>query len=281
MNPWRGRLVWLAVGLAIAGAVYWFTGGGDRHSLLRAIKRGDVSYSASAGGAESAGGVDGTADIDLTVTRGGGNGALDFVLPAGFVIHAGDAQRLMTAVPVAVHIPQGQAQFHQRVETYCLEPFRPPPSAGSSVSLDGGDPGQSPDDAAAAKLTGCLKDEGEHGERQLGVWLVAQGYLEKPYQDVQATLLAKVRQETADELNAKVSGQMADELRRAIPGASEAQVQRQIDRFAPEKIAARIDAQAKELTDQLLGGFVASKARLQACGYDPAKLSFFQTAPAV
>lgn len=273
----RNLVSWLVLALIVGGIVYWFSKGDERLDLLRAGQRGQVDLTLAGDGPSKAG---------LTVARtGGSGGALYFRLPAGTVIRdpSGASQSLMTAVPATIQLAKHQSTASLALETYCLEPMKPPPGLGSALAFEeeASDGGAGPDESAARELVTCLKPEAAaHGERQFAVWIVAQGYLEKPYADVQAMLKSSLRSELKAEMTSKVADGFERELRRTASWASEAQIQRQLARFTPQRIETRLEQEADAMTEQYLRGLLGARPLLANCGYAVDKLAFFATGPA-
>lgn len=276
MNRWGGRLGWLVAAVAVVAAlILWREHRQDRADLRGAARRGEVTVSLQVQGPDSA---------QVTVTRTGtGRGRLDFVLPAGVVIRSADgaSQALMTAVPVAVRIAGGSAATQVSVETYCLEPLKPSPTIETPVvfAQDAADSGDLRGDDAS-KLVQCLRpDFATHGERQLAVWLVAQGYLDKPYDEVREKVDSSLRSELAAGMQRKLATDFPAEFRKRAPNVSDQEIQAQLARFTPERIAERVGAKADAMTDSFLKGFLAARPLLERCGYKPETLAFFGPRP--
>ena len=110
-----GRFGWIVVLLVVAGAVFWWRGGGKATPIAQAVAQSRVNTTISAADATEA---------RITISRGAmAKGALNLVIPAGTLIHSPveGGQRLMTATAVTVRLGADEPSKTVTVETYCLD----------------------------------------------------------------------------------------------------------------------------------------------------------------
>ena len=271
----KGKLGWI-VALALLGVVVyllWQRSGGN--DLLSAAASGKVTISASADRPDRA---------HIIVTRSGsGAEALTYTLAAGSLIVPGDdhTQRLMTAETVEIRFAAGETSRELDIETYCLDQFKAPPLEATPMVLSSPGDGGTADNSEYAKLADCLQhSDAALRRRQVALWLVKGGFLDKSYDDATDAATQQSEEELSNELQGRIGSEFAARLRQAAPGISDAEVQRQIDRFTPDKLRARVHDRAVALTRGAFGHAKADAQQLlEQCGYHAATALFFQTAP--
>ncbi|MDB5705074.1 MAG: hypothetical protein JWN66_2190 [Sphingomonas bacterium] len=271
----KGCVGWIvALGLVLGILYFWFTR--PLEDLRVAATRGQVDLAVVAGGANSA---------TLTITRRDGvTGRLMFRLPAGTVIASDDShtQRLITAKAVVVSLDASQTTTQQQIETYCLDQFKVPPVATTPLRIDLGSAGDSGEGVSEiSKLADCLEGtSGSARDRQVAIWLVKEGFIEKNYDQARSEAIDSLATELGTEMRRKISTELRARLRQADPSITEEEIRRQEARFSPGKLSARVHGEAERLIDasfaNVRGGV---DPILKKCAYDTASLAFFQTAP--
>ena len=270
----KGKLGWI-VALLLALGIAWAKWGGDSgDDLLDAVASGKITVAVSTDRPDRA---------QITINRASGTGELSFTLPAGSVIAAGNdhTQRLMTASKVDIHLAAGATSAEVDVDTYCLDQFKAPPLTPTTMSFVSPQEDIAGDTSENAKLAACLQDgDATLRRRQVALWLVKGGYLDKSYDDATDDATRQFEEELSRELQDRIGSEFAARLRQAKPGISDAEVQRQIARFTPDKLRARVHDQAVSLTRGAFGHAKAdASALLEKCGYHAATALFFATAP--
>lgn len=267
--PWT-----IAAVLAVILAYYWFSSG--PMTVTQAMSRHSIDVQISS-----------TDDQHVAVTvsqASGASGDVTVVLPAGTVIHNGDAngQRLITAAAVAFHISDSNPTQTASVEVYCLDQFKLLPTTASALSLpDQEDETETEETEPVRKLADCMQDTAAtHGARQLAIWLAEDGNLNKSYSELHEHLIDSYRASMTEQAKAKLDA-LADRLRRDMPNMPQDRIEAAVQRYRVGKFSAEVDEAARAQADKDLDGYRNdARPALDKCGYDTASSNFFETAPA-
>lgn len=269
-----GRFGWIVVLLVVAGAVFWWRGGGKATPIAQAVAQSRVNTTISAADATEA---------RITISRGAmAKGALNLVIPAGTLIHSPveGGQRLMTATAVTVRLGADEPSKTVTVETYCLDQFGLQPTSADSLSFDPSASEDATDGTGPARdLVDCLApSKATHAARQFAVWMVAGGYLDRSQDDARDAIRRAYRETLGTEARAMMRGPARDRLAQAMPGLTSSQLDDAVDRYVQRRLGAKLDARAEKMTADDLAAFGSAdvRAALDACGHKTADLPFFR-----
>lgn len=267
--PWT-----IAAVLAVILVYYWWSSG--PLTVAQALSRHSIDVQVSS-----------TDDQHVAVTISqvaGASGDVTVVLPAGTVIHNGDAngQRLITAAAVTFHISDASPTQTASVEVYCLDQFKLLPTTATALSLpDQEDETETEETEPVRKLADCMQDAATtHGARQLAVWLAEDGNLNKSYSELREHLIDSYRTSMTEQAKTKLDD-MAGRLHRDMPDMPQDKIEAAVERYRTGKFSAEIDEAAQTQADKDLDGYRNdARPALDKCGYDTASSNFFETAPA-
>jgi hypothetical protein len=241
--------------------------------IARAIETGKVAAVGMFGGAGSL--------STITVTRTPGtSGAMTMLVPAGTVLHAGDAsvQRVMTAATVTIVLPAGADVVSATIATFCLDEFAAVPEVTTSLSLSPG-PGDRrstiEETEPLHKLADCMASlSRSDDDKQVAIWAVKDDLLHKSSQDALAFLGRGFEDQIAREFRAKVDlarASIAQEARDLSAAEVDAQI---ADTMRAEEAANRTEA--ARLARTQLDSLLLHRDLLTSCGYAEADMPIFR-----
>jgi len=270
--------------LVLAGGYWIYTKVSAPTPLVAALRDGSISASvgvpsdgAGSGGGSSGGGV---SRVTIRITRAAGaSGGLSLIIPAGTVIANGqsEGQRLMTAKTVVVALPDGTSEADQDVEVYCIDEFAETPTPQSVLSVQvPADDEASDETEPLHKLATCLDDKDmPHADKQLAVWLVSSGLLQKSPSDALEAITDSFEQRMIAEKRATLDRDGRQFLKERHPSFSDADIAALLEGELNSE-AAKIHEQAAQGASEQLTRFRANgRAPLEACGYEPSDMLIF------
>jgi len=278
-----GRIFgWLAaVALGIGAGYLIFSP--SEESIAQAASKGHVAVELHADDETSA---------TFSVRKlSGASGKLTVVIPAGTPIRNSnpDGQWLITARQVVVHLSDGMPEVDQQIETYCAHQFAIPPNSSSQLGLatsvpsySGGGGGVVEEELEPLhKLASCLSEQSAgRGDRELAVWMVADGRTGKSYEEVRDELRSQFRKQARADMQREMRGDIREKMRQQFPKLSEDRLQQEVDYYLQNTLERRIAEQAEEKVTEEIKGFInAAKPLLERCGGKTSEMRFFQTAP--
>jgi hypothetical protein len=214
---------------------------------------------------------------------------LTVVIPEGTVILNGDpdGQALMTAHAVTIHLSDSAPESTQQIETYCLHQFAAPPTLTSNLYLPSGAYEYSRSGVEVEemeplqKLVSCLADRTDsRTDRELAVWMLADGRDRKSYEQVRAELRDRYKSQGESGLGNELMGDIREKLRRQFPNLSAERLEQEIGYYRQTTLEKRISDQAEQKATEEIKSFLqVARPLLEKCGRKPGEMKFFQTAP--
>jgi hypothetical protein len=263
----------VVVGLVLS---YLFSGPTEE-TLHEAVENRHVQVSVKAEGETTA---------TFSVSRlEGGPSTFTVIIPAGTLISNSDTggQSLMTAMPLVIHFQEAQSNATVTAETYCLNQFNTPPTLASTLDVATVPEYSSHEIEPIRKLADCLAGQTEDlGNRQLSIWMVAEGLTDKSYYQVDSLLREKHGQQSDAQIRSGLRDELVRNLRQNFPGKDEQWLRDQTAFFERNTLEGLIADDAKKIAETELKGFITSaRTLLDVCGHNTAEMRFFKTAPLI
>jgi hypothetical protein len=205
-------------------------------------------------------------------------GDLNVVVPAGTVIRntSQGGQRLITAVPMTLHISSGDRSAAGTVDVYCIDQFGRPPTSSSHLVLAAPLGGDDP----LASLAQCLHDKSTPDVAQMAVWLISGNYLDRSYADTRTALITSYETSIREQLSYTIPDGVPPELQQAAPDVSPGVLAAKLAEFRANKLPALIQRTATGRADADLSAMTENAAgALNDCGHDTSHSAFVTTAP--
>ena len=211
-------------------------------------------------------------------------GSLKVTIPAGTRLANRDSggQSLITARAIVMYVGWGGPDEKKGtpVETYCANRFLNPPTLKSALVLSAGDGyGYTGGEETnpIRKLAECLSTSGADREsRQMAVWLAGDDKLgEKSYAEVQAALGRQLENKMRAQLEKTIMDQGMARLRQQFPSLPESLLREEAEKYRDKTLPAVLAAKVRQ---ELNGYLTKGRPLLERCGYNTAKMRFFQTA---
>lgn len=268
-------LLMLALGLGLGYLIF----GPAQESIDRAAGKQHVAVEVRASDETSA---------TFTVQKlGGAPDKLTLAIPAGMPIRNADrgGQWLVTAQKVVIRLAGGVTEATQKVETYCLHQFAKPPTLESALSiaaLSAGGRSSVEETEPVRKLADCLaRQPDDRDNRQLAVWMVADGWTDKSYAEVREQLRSRFREQIRPRMRSDMSGEIRKKLQQQWPDLTEQRLREEIAYYERNTLGRRIAEKIEENTTEELKGFVQrAKPLLERCGHKTSEMRFFASTPA-